>query len=300
MKKVLAGVGKIVLAVFTLAIVGFMAVMSYETLGRVYPDDPLKQVWGMALFSIGTVAWFVTFLYASEGAQRPVALLMFVLSIVGEVVYATADVFMGGQTWVAVDPAMGQYVLWTFIGMTFAHGVALYIHFLVEPSRMSDLELSAMQDQAREVSLRKAAEMMQGYQDQIADALARKAVSGVFSDMALPLPGTVIEGVARDVLPPAPVTAPKQEAKKLNAPGLWGSLFGKKAQPEAAPVAQVPAKLRPAVSYAAGRTADGQFVGYRFSDGNMEYATPVSYASHEEALTAAEGGGETDKGTFRA
>ena len=81
MEKVLGGVGKIILGVFTVVIIAFMAVMNYQTLGRVFPNDPMQQAWGMALFTGGTLSWFVIFLWASRDFQRSIAFTMFCICI---------------------------------------------------------------------------------------------------------------------------------------------------------------------------------------------------------------------------
>lgn len=234
MKKIFTGVGKIVLAVFTTLIFGLMGVMSYETLGRVYPTDPLKQVWGLALFSLGTIAWYMIFLFASRSGQRPLALTLFIVSLVGEVVYSAADVFMGGQTWVAVDPRLGTYVLWTFIFMTFAHGTSLYVHFILDPDRISGIELETMQDQVQDEALGKAKQLVAHHLDSMAAILARRTMVNVLTDLSLPLPAEVIDvqavevsGVAHKAAQPAQAQRPgptfRFKLPELEWPGF---LFG--------------------------------------------------------------------------
>lgn len=212
MKQIFAGVGKIVLFIFTVAVIGLMALLSYETLGRVYPDDPIKQIYGLVLFSGGTLAWFVIFMFASRSGQRPLALTLFVTSLVGEIVYSAADVFMGGQNWVTVSPRMGEYVLWTFIAMTFAHGVGLYVHFILEPDKIAMIEIETMQDRATEEALKKANQMVEHKIDQMAAILANRTFINVLSGLSLPLPPEVVDATA--VITPAPRETAQLEAGK--------------------------------------------------------------------------------------
>lgn len=214
MGKILAGIGKIVLAVFTVAVIGLMALLSYETLGRVYPDDPVKQVYGLVLFSFGTIAWFVIFLFASRSGQRPLALLLFVISLVGEIVYAAADTFMGGQNWVAVDTRLGEYVLWTFIAMTFAHGVGLYVHFIIEPGHLEAIEVETMQDEAQAAALAKAKAMTKQHIDTMADIMAKRTMVNVLTGLDLPLPPNVIDAVSV----PSAAKPPQDERARASAP----------------------------------------------------------------------------------
>lgn len=267
MKKIFAGTGKIILGVFTVAVIGLMALMTYETLGRVYPEEPIKQLWGMVLFSGGTVAWFVILLFASRSGQRPLALLMFVLSLVGEVIYAAADVFMGGQAWVAVDPRLGEYVLWTFIAMTFAHGSALYAHFILDPERIASVEMEAMQDQAQDEALKKAQEMVAFHLDSMAETLAKRTMVDVMTGLSLPLPENVVDGRVVEATTASPGTlraaspAPAaQPTKRGILPVSWPgwTIFGKDEpqDDEAEPEAEG-AQKRPAISFVGDRDQVG-------------------------------------------
>jgi hypothetical protein len=229
MDKVLQGISKIVLGVFTVAIVGLMGWLTFGTLGMIYPDDVIKQVWGLALFSGGTVSWFVIFLYASKGSQRSLAMVMFGLSLIGEVVYSAADLFMGGQTWVAVDPRMGTFVLWTFVGMTFAHGAALYAHFIAEPGRVQTIELEVLADSAEARALELTKEKINSRLHEITDALSAKAVDDVLVRLNLPVTprsGLVIDSKAEDVPGSADLvkSATVEPAAPISVNGLWPGL----------------------------------------------------------------------------
>ncbi len=217
MKQIFAGVGKIVLSVFTVAVIGLMALLSYETLGRVYPEDPIKTVYGLVLFSGGTLAWFVIFMFASRSGQRPLALTLFAVSLIGEVVYSAADVFMGGQSWVTVSPQLGQYVLWTFIAMTFAHGIGLYIHFILEPDKLMMIEIETMQDRAQDEALKKANQKVAHRIDEMAEILASRTFVNVLTGLSLPLPREVIDAQVVDVPLAAVVTPPPVQAPQLEA-----------------------------------------------------------------------------------
>lgn len=225
MDKVFRGVGLIVLVAFTLAIITFMALMNYQTLGRVFPDDPIQQLWGMALFSGGTVAWFVIFLKASRGFQRPIALVMFGLSLVGEVLYAAADVLMGGQSWVTVNPELGNYVIYSFIALTFFHGAALYIHFLATPEVWAAIDIEAIEDDIKEKAQKRAAELINLRIEPMADQLAARVASVVHANLRLPVPdvidGVVIKDDPNDLRPAQAATT---DAKKA---GWFDWLFSK-------------------------------------------------------------------------
>ena len=194
MKQVFSGAGHIVLAIFTVAIIVFMAIMNYQTLGRVFPDDPSQQLWGMVLFTGGTLCWFTIFLLASRGFQRPIALVMFFLSLGGEVLYSAADVIMGGQKWIEQTPALGTYVIYSFIFLTFAHGLALYIHFFVKPEVWASVDLEAIEDSVKKMAQERAAELINLRIEPMADQLAARVTNSVYANLRLPVPD-VIDGV---------------------------------------------------------------------------------------------------------
>ena len=201
MKVITKGIGLIILAVFSVAVIALMALMNFETLGRIYPTDPMKQVWGLVLFTGGTLSWFATLLWGSRGFQRPLAAVLFGLSLLGEIVYAAADTFMGGQNWVAVNPNMGQYVLWTFIGMTFAHGAGLYLHFFFMPEVQTQIEMESLEDDAQNKSLARAQEKMTDMLEGVADQLSQRTVNTALSNLRLPiLPELIIDARAVDVV----------------------------------------------------------------------------------------------------
>lgn len=226
MKKVFSGAGHIVLAVFTVAIILFMALMNYQTLGRVFPGDPMQQVWGMVLFTGGTLSWFAIFLLASRGFQRPIAMVMFGISLVGEVFYAAADVLQGGQSWVEVDASFGTYVIYSFIGLTFFHGFALYLHFFTKPEVWAAIDIEAIEDDIKDKAQVRAGELINKRVEGMADHLAGRVANTVYANLRLPMAeATVIDAVAQDMnqvndLRPAQVAT--VTAKKE---GWFGKIF---------------------------------------------------------------------------
>lgn len=230
MKRVFSGAGHIVLAVFTVAIVAFMAIMNYQTLGRVFPNDPMQQIWGMVLFTGGTLSWFAIFLLASRGFQRPIAMVMFAISLFGEVIYSAADVLMGGQSWVKVDDTLGTYVLYTFIGLTFAHGVALYIHFFTKPEVWAAIDIEAIEDDVKDKAQTRASELINTHVEGMADQLAARVANSVFANLRLPMPA-VIDGVVLNESEPASDLRPAQAATDAaKKDGWFDGLFRKSAR----------------------------------------------------------------------
>lgn len=251
MKQVFSGAGHIVLAIFTVAIIVFMAIMNYQTLGRVFPDDPSQQLWGMVLFTGGTLCWFTIFLLASRGFQRPIALVMFFLSLGGEVLYSAADVIMGGQKWIEQTPALGTYVIYSFIFLTFAHGLALYIHFFVKPEVWASVDLEAIEDSVKKMAQERAAELINLRIEPMADQLAARVTNSVYANLRLPVPD-VIDGVVLqdDTNDLRQAQAATDDAKKA---GWFDWLFAWKTkqsqQDPAATPTPVPANPPPPPSY---------------------------------------------------
>ncbi len=213
MKKIFGGAGQIILAAFTVVIVGFMAVMNYQTLGRVFPDDPMQQIWGMALFTGGTLSWFAIFLLASRGFQRPIAMVMFILSLAGEVFYSAADVLMGGQSWVTVSASLGTYVIYSFIGLTFAHGLALYVHFFTKPDVIATIDTESLEDEVKAKAQERATELINARVEGMAEQLAMRVADTVFVNLRLPM-STVIDADARDVNDLRPAQGATDKAEK--------------------------------------------------------------------------------------
>lgn len=236
MKVITKGIGLIILAVFSVAVIALMALMNFETLGRIYPTDPMKQVWGLVLFTGGTLSWFATLLWGSRGFQRPLAAVLFGLSLLGEIVYAAADTFMGGQNWVAVNPNMGMYVLWTFIGMTFAHGLGLYMHFFFMPEVQTQIEMESLEDDAQNKSLARAQEKMTGMLEGVADQLSQRTVNAALSNLRLPiLPDLIIDAKSVDVNDLRPAQKATADAKRdYSAPIPL---------PRSAPMSDIPSRI---------------------------------------------------------
>lgn len=208
LKSVGPTIGKILLVLFGAAVFGLMIILTFGSLGRIFPNDLVKQATGLILFDIGAFTWLVIFAYASRGAmQRAIALLLFLFCVAGAVVMAGADAMMSGQAFVEIPQWLGQAVVYLFIVATAVNLLAIYMHHLNSPDLSTQIRMQSQEDNLIKLALDQADSELESQRHELAKRLAERYTQSALVSLNLSRPGdVVIDSVARDVKPAVIVT----------------------------------------------------------------------------------------------
>jgi hypothetical protein len=187
MKSVMKYVALIAFALFALAVFALMMSFSYAALGRVYPGNMINQVMGLVLFDIGAVVWLITFAFKAEGGmQRAGALVCFIADFIGTLVLVALEVLIGGQTYVAVEPWVGQMLIYVFIAATVFNLAGIYFHHVMDPVVQSEIEDQSLIDDLQAEARRQAGEQNKIDTHDVGAQLAQRIQNNVRSRLGLP------------------------------------------------------------------------------------------------------------------
>lgn len=156
MRAVMSKVIQILFGLFGLAVFCLMISFSFSALGRVYPGNFLNQVMGLALFDIGAIVWLGSFVWYSRGWQRAVSLVLFVLDFLGSLGLVAVEVLLGGQKYVTVAPWVSESLIYVFIGAVVANLAGTYMHHIMDPAVLAEIENQSMADDIEEEARRQA------------------------------------------------------------------------------------------------------------------------------------------------
>lgn len=195
-------VTKILLLVFGVAVFALMIMLTFGSLGRIFPGDSVKQGSGLILFDIGALVWLIVFVGASRGKmQRGVAILMFVFCAVGAIAMAGADALMSGQDFVEVPQWVGQGIVYLFIVATALNLIALYLHHLNQPETTYKIREEAAQDKLVDMAFDLTEQKLNEEASKLAGVMATKRFSNTLLSLQLE---QVVEGKYREIEPGKP------------------------------------------------------------------------------------------------
>lgn len=212
---------KALAALLGLAVMAFSIWNTWSLLSIVMPGDDLRALLGVGLFDIGMLVWFGVFVYASEGtAQRAIALMAGVLTMVGTLAANWFYLTLGGQTLFRVDPSSGEWAIRTVELAIILHIVAMIGHFVGAPHIKLAIKVQEMHDDAVEDAMRVAEQNMSRTRADAARAIGDTIHADVMRSLQAQADKRVgvIEGTAREV-PSAGYAY--QEPRKL---GVMGTL----------------------------------------------------------------------------
>lgn len=196
--------GRIILSVFAVAVFALMIVLTFGALGKIFPNDVIKQIAGLLLFDIGAVAWLVIFVSASRGAmQRSIAILTFIYDLLGTIGMASSEAIMGGQHMVAVPIWLTQGVVYLFIASTAINLISVYCHHITAPHITENVRLQAQQDKLRSAAIDTAEQKLDDMSEQLANRLADRHLHDALLGLNLLGPGDTNQ-------PPTIINLPSQ------------------------------------------------------------------------------------------
>jgi len=184
--------------VFSALVFALVLLMSFGTLGRIFPNDIIKQMGALVVADVGALLWLVILVKASRGtAQRAIALLLFLLDAILAAAMAGADAMMSGQEFATVPAEMGATVLYLFVGTLVANLFAFYFHHLTEPELTHAVHQELQADRVIEQAMNKADELL----DQRITELAAFQAEKIFNRTLLILEAQSKDGTVIDVAP---------------------------------------------------------------------------------------------------
>jgi hypothetical protein len=213
---------KILGFIFAALVFALVVLMSFGTLGRIFPNDIITQAGGLIVADIGALLWLVLLVKASRGtAQRAIALLLFLLDAILAAAMAGADAMMSGQTWAEIPAEMGSVVLYAFVGVLVANLFAMYAHHLCEPDLTHAVHQELQADRVLERALNEADKLMDARIAELAQVRAQQLFTETLMALDMQSLGGKVERTVIDAdsvdLPPtdtANPTAPASQPKR--------------------------------------------------------------------------------------
>lgn len=225
MKKVLATGTKYIFGAFAFAILGLLMSLTYQALGRIFPDSPVNQIWGLVLFDIAAIVWALAFVFACQTTgQYAAALIGFLTGFAGTLIMVGAEVMLGQTLTPANSAEIGRWLIYGFIGATALHATLLYLHHYNGQEIRQKVDVGIARGEVTTEAIRQA----QGIIEQEKHSLARTIADGIVSDVKrelglYPVEGTPFEPKQLTVHAPTPSQDQAElvpdEIKRMYAPG---------------------------------------------------------------------------------
>lgn len=281
MKRIMPAVGGIFFAAFSVAIVVFLLSLSWSALSRIFPENIVNQLFGLANFDFAALGWLLCFIYVAKGsAQRPIAFVMFMVSLLGTLVIVALEIGLS-TGWFEMASVMTPLSILLTV-MTFLHMAAIYLFHLNDPEVAARIESESDKDAIIDQAQKDTTEALNVLRPGLARQLAQSQVAAALRDLGLP---AVVDGVSYALDDPAPASdlaaKPHQEkAREAGAeptgvkPGLmdwqgWNLFGGRKDEPGHVPAFVVEPESEDGFSLAG--IGDRDVMGYgHFKEWNGE------------------------------
>lgn len=152
MIKLIGPLAKTLFAVFILAVFAGVMYYSYQALGMIFPGDLTGQLFGMALFDIAALVWFLVFVKESHSTMQYVfSAIGFMLGLVGTL--GLVGIEVGLSSGLLEHEAMARPLSYIFIGVLLGHLVLIYARHAAAPEISADIsfgvERARITDQAK-------------------------------------------------------------------------------------------------------------------------------------------------------
>lgn len=204
MRDVLATVSKIIFYLLAGAVFLWTASLTVSLVSRLLPGDAVTPFFALALFDGGALAWALTFMFSAQGLpQRAVALLAMAADLLGVIVVAIAELFLGGQDLAIIPVGLGNLVVWGVGIFTALNLVALYGYHLGDPAELQEIKLRSLQDRVQAEALRQVEQQVRVEAQELAGQIAAGIRADVLARLHL-LPANTIDATATDVPDPTP------------------------------------------------------------------------------------------------
>jgi hypothetical protein len=204
MNKLIGPFAKTLFALFILAVLAGVMYYSFHALGMIFPGDLAGQLFGMALFDVASLVWFLNFIGNSRSIMQYVfSGLGFLIGLVGTLGLVAIEVGVTSGLLQAAD--MAKPLNYIFIAALIGHLILIYATHAAEPSVSADISFGVDQAQITARAQKDAEQMLENNQAALAAPIAQNYVRRVLTNLNLqPRSGEVLDLQALDIVQPAP------------------------------------------------------------------------------------------------
>lgn len=209
---------------FCLAVFGFLISLTFGALGKLFPGSFANQLWGLVLFDIGALIWAATFIYGSETTQQyALSAIGFVISFVGTLGMVSVEVIMSGQEFVAVDPKLGQWLVYGFLIITALHAALIYAHHFTAAAVIQKIDVGIARGEIVTEAVKQATQQLDVNKARLARSISASIVAQVNRDLGFANVLDVVSSPADEPSPYVLQTFPqvKEDASAKVSPLQW-------------------------------------------------------------------------------
>lgn len=239
MKKVLGKAAGFIFAAFGIAILGLLMSLTFQALGRLFPDNFTNQLWGLVVADIAAMIWALAFVYKSESTgQYAVAAIGFVVAFLFTLSMVAVEVLLSGQEYVKVQAWVGQWLVYGFILVTALHSALLYAHHATAPDIHQRINIGVARGEIVTTAITQATNRLEVEKESLARSIHDDIVAqvkrdlGIHRSQVLDLPALPVDNSA-----PYPVTFAKETISPLSWDWLR-SKFPKAKTQQPAPITE--------------------------------------------------------------
>lgn len=204
MSKLLGPIAKTLFAIFILAVLAGVMYYSFHALGMIFPGDLMGQSFGMALFDVASLVWFLNFIGNSRSIMQYVfSLIGFLIGLAGTLGLVSIETGVSSGMMQAAD--MAKPLNYIFIAALIGHLILIYATHAAEPGVSADISFGVDQAQITARAQKDAEQLLENNQAALAAPIAQEYVRRVLTNLNLqPRQGEVLDLQALDVVQPAP------------------------------------------------------------------------------------------------
>jgi hypothetical protein len=208
MTKLLGPLAKTLFALFVLGVFAGVMYYSFRALGMIFPGDLIGQLFGMVLFDVAALTWFLVFVKESHSTMQYVfSIIGFMVGIVGTLGLVAIEVGISSNQLLPADVA--KPLNYIFIAVLIAHLLLTYAYHAAAPAIAADISMGVERARIMARAEKDAEKLLIDNQHLLAEPLAAEHVRRVMQDLNLQKRDAgVIEGRAYDVVEPAQVKSP--------------------------------------------------------------------------------------------
>ncbi|MEW6085537.1 MAG: hypothetical protein AB1607_13170 [Chloroflexota bacterium] len=239
MNKVIGKAAGFIFAAFGIAILGLLMSLTFQALGRLFPDNFTNQIWGMIVADIAAMIWAVAFVYKCESTgQYAVAAIGFLVAFLFTLSMVAVEVLLSGQEYVEVQSWVGQWLVYGFIIVTALHSALLYAHHATAPKIHERINVGVARGEIVSAAITQATNRLEVEKESLARSIHEDIVSQVKRDLGIPSSSHVLDlpALPVDNSAPYPVTFAKDAVSPFLSWQWLRSKFPGKAKSQGEPV----------------------------------------------------------------
>lgn len=190
-------------ALFILAVFAGVMYYSFQALAWIFPGDLAGQLFGMALFDLASLVWFLVFVAACSSTMQYVfSAIGFLLGIVGTL--GLVGIEVGISSGMLDAAAMAKPLSYIFIVAMIGHLLLIYARHASAPEISADISLGIERARITDNAQKQAERMLEDNEQALALPIAQDHVRRVVHALNLRPRGEVLDLQAMDVVPAEP------------------------------------------------------------------------------------------------